>query len=429
MILSFILVLFRWTGCGRRLWRNIYSVFFLVATEIAAVWVVWELKVVVNLVIFNWDAVAAQDVAVLDNKDSVLAACIFFVLIILNFLDLDTASWVSGTSRLFCRVMAAVFFVVDVLRGFWGEPCLISNIWLGLLNFTLIGKTTQSEQLLVLLFFLLVTWWIEGIFLDIEEQFLETTLSNLELSILVFARRLLILVWLTIDGTAQDWITIFFSRIKWLDLLELFLSNKFVSLLHVSLWKVHNLSLKAIDCQSLSCRYFKHSVDVNNYLVEIGIIFFKLLKSLLLIDIENLFLDPDPLPLLLLDLLLQVEHNHVPKWWLSFDSSDFGQHSDHDVFQFVLKAPGLKHSLVFNSFFLQVVWQTHYVIQWKLLVFNHCLLFEVKEIPFQNLMLRNNRHEFFVVKNSANWVSPESIVNFAVVFHEKGSVINNWATE
>lgn len=72
----------------------------------------------------------------------------------------------------------------------------------------------------------------------------------------------------------------------------------------VALGKVHDLAFETVDGEGLRRGYLQHTVDVDDDLVEVWIILLKILESLVFIEVEYLFFDPDSLSLLLLQFLL-----------------------------------------------------------------------------------------------------------------------------
>ena len=61
-----------------------------------------------------------------------------------------------------------------------------------------------------------------------------------------------------------------------LDLLIFYGKNELILLLNVSLAQIHNLTLKTVDGQDLSCRYFKHSFYMHDDFVEVRVILLEL---------------------------------------------------------------------------------------------------------------------------------------------------------
>lgn len=100
-----------------------------------------------------------------------------------------------------------------------------------------------------------------------------------------------------------------------------------------------DLPLQRIDGQSLSRGDFQHPLDVHDDLVELRVVLLKLLESLLLINLENLLFDPQPLPLVLSPLLDHVVVDHVLQRRFGLQRSDLGQPPDANVLKSVFKPP------------------------------------------------------------------------------------------
>ena len=126
------------------------------------------------------------------------------------------------------------------------------------------------------------------------------------------------------------------------DILDLILSlwDQKVNVIILSPFgQVQNLPLERVDGQSLSCGNFKDSLDMNDNLVEIWIIFFELLECLLFVDLKNLLFDSQSLPLVFRALLDHVVIDHVLQRRLGLQSPNLSQSSDAHVLKSVFKPP------------------------------------------------------------------------------------------
>ena len=75
-------------------------------------------------------------------------------------------------------------------------------------------------------------------------------------------------------------------------------------------------------------------------LVEIWVVFLKLLKSLLLVDLKHLLLDPDSSPLVFFALFLEICGYHVLETRFGFEGPNLSDPADNHIFQHVFKSLG-----------------------------------------------------------------------------------------
>ena len=140
---------------------------------------------------------------------------------------------------------------------------------------------------------------------------------------------------------------------------------------------------------------------MNDDLIKVWIVFLELLESVLFVDIEHLLLNPNPLPFLFLNFLLQIKHDHVSQRWLGLDCSDFCEPFNDNILQHVLQIPSPQQYIIRFTFFLQMIWQTHNVVKRELLVGYDDLLLKAQEFPLQSLMFWYDVHQCIIVKNCA----------------------------
>ena len=91
----------------------------------------------------------------------------------------------------------------------------------------------------------------------------------------------------------------------------LFGDNKLICLDGIPLRKVHDFSFQTVDCESLGRGDLQNSFNVDNDFVEIGVFLFKLLESLLLINLKHLLFDSHATSFIFLVLVIKVYVKHV----------------------------------------------------------------------------------------------------------------------
>lgn len=135
------------------------------------------------------------------------------------------------------------------------------------------------------------------------------------------------------------------------------------------LGKVEDLSLKRVNSQSLGGGDLQNSLDMNDYLVKIRIVFLKLFKRLLFVNLKDLLLDSEPLSFIFSPLFDHVVVDHVFERRLGLQSPDLGEPSDANIFEGILKSPTFSLLIKGYIVFDQMFWHVHDVIQRIWLVF------------------------------------------------------------
>ena len=134
------------------------------------------------------------------------------------------------------------------------------------------AKSLQSDVFLLLL---AVIWALELVFLDVLENVLEFDT--------VYFAGLGVNHWVVVSYLSDCALLICQSQLlfsQFFDHRILPRNDKLICLDGISLWKVHDFSFQAVDCESLGRGDLQYSFNVYDNFVEIGVFLLKLLESL-----------------------------------------------------------------------------------------------------------------------------------------------------